>query len=81
MDANSITNKVIGIITETFLLQKDEVNEKSRMGYVKNWDSLNHLHLIISLEQEFGIDFHEDEIVKMTSTTIIVEIISHKIIK
>ena len=81
MDAKSITNKVIGIITETFLLQKDEVNEKSRMGYVKNWDSLNHLHLIISLEQECGIDFHEDEIVKMTSTTIIVEIISHKIIK
>ena len=63
-------------LTEDYLILKD-----LNYGDFKNWDSLNHLHLIISLEQEFGIDFHEDEIVKMTSTTIIVEIISHKIIK
>ena len=77
----SIIPKVISIVTETFLSQKDEVNEKTTMGDVKNWNSLNHLNLIISLEEEFDLDINEDEVVKMTSITSIVDIISYKIIK
>lgn len=81
MDTKNITHKVISIVTKTFLAQKDEVNEKTMMGDLKNWDSLNHLNLIISLEGEFDLDINEDEVVKMTSIISIVDIISYKIIK
>ena len=32
----------------------------------ENWDSLHHLNLIVSLEEEFEMEFEPEEIAKMT---------------
>ena len=32
---------------------------------VPGWDSFNHINLIISIEEEFGVKFTNDEVAKM----------------
>ena len=39
----------------------------STMETLEKWDSLNHLHLMMDLEREFGIRFNSDRIPDLTS--------------
>lgn len=34
---------------------------------VAGWDSVNHLHLVLALEAEFGVQFEPGEIAELTS--------------
>jgi acyl carrier protein len=34
---------------------------------VPNWDSTAHMRMMIALEDEFGIELHEGQMVEMTS--------------
>lgn len=37
------------------------------------WDSVEHLSIVMALEQEFGIQFATDEMMEITSVPLIVE--------
>jgi len=63
---NAFNSKVI-ITAET---KKEDIPE---------WDSLNHLNLIIELEDNFKINFTKDEIVKITSVKSLLEILNKKL--
>jgi acyl carrier protein len=53
--------------------------EDLTMTQINNWDSVNHLILILSLEEDFGINFSENEIPKMKSFLTICEFINRKV--
>jgi acyl carrier protein len=48
-------------------LKKNCLNDCLSMADVENWDSVNHLSLILSLEQSLDIEFSPQEISRMTS--------------
>ncbi len=56
----------------------DEINENSSPDTVKNWDSLQHMNLILALEEEFKISFSDKEIVEMLSVGIIIETLKER---
>jgi len=41
------------------------INEKSSPDSIETWDSLNHIKLIMALEEEFNVTFTDDQIVDM----------------
>ena len=41
-------------------IDKEKIEEDSAIGDFANWDSLNHLRIISSIEQEFHIQFAPD---------------------
>jgi acyl carrier protein len=45
---------------------------------VKEWDSVNHITLVVSIEQEFGIKFKTAELEKMKNVGQMVEQIEKK---
>jgi acyl carrier protein len=45
---------------------------------VKDWDSVNHITLVVSIEQEFGIKFKTAELEKMKNVGQMVEQIEKK---
>ena len=57
------------IIKEHFALilqiNKEDVDYNSTPGTINSWDSLNHLNLIASFEDEFLIDIEPEEIAEM----------------
>jgi acyl carrier protein len=59
--------QVFQILCSVMNTSIDNVNIESSSDNIKNWDSLNHMNLILSLEEEFNISFDSDQIIKMTS--------------
>ena len=46
---------------------------------VPGWDSFNHINLIISIEEEFGVKFTNDEVAKMQNVGDLKKILALKI--
>ena len=42
---------------------KDDISQKTCI----KWDSLNHLNLVVELEDEFGVSFEPEDIAEMKS--------------
>jgi acyl carrier protein len=57
----------------------EKISEKTSQENVENWDSIKHMALVLSLEEELGIRFLNHEIIEMTSVENIVRIMKrHK---
>ena len=46
--------------------------------HIGTWDSLNHMNLIVALEEEFDVTFDEEEINEMISLELIELILKQK---
>lgn len=68
--------KVMGAI---FGRNIEEIGNDASPDTIQEWDSLKHINLIIALEEEFNIEFEDDEIVKMLSYENIVNITNEHI--
>ncbi|MCH8823966.1 MAG: acyl carrier protein [Planctomycetes bacterium] len=54
-------------------LNLKDITEDSGMGKVRGWDSLNHVSLVMSMEEEYDIEIPPDMIGELTSVAEIVE--------
>lgn len=71
-------NRVIAIMSNVFDMDASEINENASPDNIDKWDSLKHINLIVALEEEFGIEFDNDEIADMLNYKLIVEIVKNK---
>ena len=67
MDTSSepIELRVRRIVANTLNLPLDRVPADAHMGSLAEWESMAHLMLVLSLEQEFGRQFSPDEVERM----------------
>jgi acyl carrier protein len=72
-------NKIKEIMAAIFKISADEIDENTSPDTVEKWDSLQHINLVSSLEEEFNIRFNDEEIVEMMNFGLIVFIIKQKI--
>ena len=56
------------------LTKKSEISPE----YIDTWDSIRQIDLIISIEQEFNIQFSDDEIGDLLNFELILQIINEK---
>ena len=71
-------NKLISIISDVLEIDQAEIDEDFEQSHAENWDSLNHLNLIISIEEQFDVSFEPEEIATMTSLKKIEEKLKEK---
>lgn len=70
--------KLIGKIFDTDVLNISE--DKIIPDNIEKWDSMGHLNLITSLEEDFSIEFEPEEIIEMLNGfKEIVKIVNQKI--
>ncbi|EBF6064755.1 acyl carrier protein [Campylobacter lari] len=57
------------------------INENSNLSMqnCKNWTSLNHIDIIMSLEEEFEIKFNKDELSQLKSQNELLQAIKSKV--
>ena len=70
--------KLKEIIASTLHISLDAVTDQLAMSEVETWDSLQHMSLIASLEQAFGVEFTFEEIVSMQSVAEIKRVLAGK---
>jgi acyl carrier protein len=60
------------------LLKATQVDENAQLGITPRWDSLNHIRIILALEQEFGVKVGVQNAPKLTSFKKIVRFLHEK---
>lgn len=66
------------IIIDCLRISEDEIKPELSMKDVERWDSLTHMDLITSLEEELDLRFEMDEIMRMNTIESIYNIINSK---
>lgn len=72
--------RVKGIMAEILDLQVEKINEDTSPDTVKDWDSLKHMQLILSLEEEFNIEIPDEKIDEMLSLKKIIVVLQKMLV-
>jgi acyl carrier protein len=74
-----VQEKVIQVLINIFQVSPDKIFTETTSDNVENWDSMNHINMILALEQEFGISYDEEQAVSMLSVGEIIEVTKGKL--
>ncbi len=74
-----IEKRIKFIMSEVLDLNQDILNDDSSTNNLEEWDSMNHMNLIVALEEEFKCEFDEVDIENMISFKIMKKIIEKKL--
>lgn len=61
------------IMAQIFQIDAESIDDATSPDSVERWDSLKHMQLIMALEDEFGIEFADDDIPELLSFRAIVD--------
>lgn len=75
---NEKLDRVRRIVADTLFLSVDEITADSSRDTVRNWDSVQHLNVVLALEQSFGVRFTPEDFTAMTSVSDILENLASK---
>ena len=78
---NEIDQRIKLIMSTIFEIDINTINDKSSFDTIENWDSMNHMNLIVALEEEFNIQFSDDDIENLLNFKLIKFIIKELINK
>ena len=67
------------VLADVFDLAPGEVGAQTSTDTVEAWDSLQHLSLVLALEEEFGLHFDDEETVSLVSFPLITTIVAERL--
>ena len=67
----NIDDRLKSVFSVVFEMPIEEINNESSPGSIELWDSLKHMNLVIALEEEFNIQFDDEEILEIQSFSLI----------
>ena len=65
-------------MSAVFDIPVDQIKDNSSADTIESWDSLKHMNLVVALEEEFEIEFKDDEIIEMMNYPLIIEVLKNK---
>ena len=71
--------KIYRIISQVLKVPVDQINDSASPDSIEDWDSLRHMNLILALEEEFGIQFEEEQITEILGVGLIVKAIEEAV--
>jgi acyl carrier protein len=71
-------SRIKKVMSDVFNIGVDSINNDSSPDNIENWDSLKHMNLIVALEEEFEVEFDDEEIVDSMNYALILNIVSNK---
>lgn len=72
-------DKIKNIMSVVLEVEFDMISDSDDAKSIDNWDSINHMNLIVALEEEFNVLFDDEEIVELTSVRNIYSLLTLKI--
>lgn len=78
---NELESKLKNVMSIVFELESSEISDDSSPESIENWDSLKHMMLIGALEDEFEIQFTNDEMLELLNYKLIKLILTEKLDK
>jgi|TARA_B100001964_G_C14021519_1_gene504074 acyl carrier protein len=63
--ANKVAERIKIVMSAVFEIPVKQIKDDSSPDTIDTWDSLKHMNMVVALEEEFQIEFTDDEINKM----------------
>ncbi|WP_202949378.1 acyl carrier protein [Sphingomonas sp. PAMC 26621] len=63
--------KLKSVIATVLEIDPADIDDDSSMDTIEKWDSIKHMDLILSLEEEFGVSVPDEEAGELTSYALI----------
>lgn len=79
MITESVFDQVRSIVADLFVVPEEDVGLESSPDTIAMWDSIQHLNLVLSIEQAFRIQLSPEDIERMTNVGLIVSLINEKL--
>jgi acyl carrier protein len=76
---DQVFDKVRRLASELFDVPAGDITAESSPAALENWDSVQHLNLVLALEEEFGVKFEPEDMEKMQSIGQAVQVVSSKL--
>lgn len=70
--------KLKALFKDIFQVDEADFRDDLKPGTVKEWDSVSHLVLFTSLEDEFDIQIRSDELIELTTVGKILELLKSR---
>ena len=78
---DELDSRMIELMATVFDIESDQINADSSVDNLDRWDSVNHMHLVIALEEEFDIEFQDNDAVELISYELIRSHLQEKLAK
>jgi acyl carrier protein len=65
--SSPVLERVRGIAADVLKLPATQITPQSSPESIEGWDSVQHLNLVLALEQEFDVQFEPEEIDQMSN--------------
>ena len=75
---NKKKERIKNVMSAVFEIPEEQIKNDSSPDTIESWDSLKHMNLIIALEEEFEVEFTDNEIFELMNYTLIKSIITGK---
>lgn len=68
-------DRVKAVLAGVLEIDADSINDETSIDTVETWDSIRQINLVLALEEEFGVQLSEDQVVDLLSYPIVLETI------
>ena len=75
----NVSDQVRTIAADLFGVPADKITPTSTPETIETWDSIQHLNLVLALEEKFGVQLSPEEIEQMKSIADIVKLVEGKL--
>lgn len=66
-------DRVCRVIANVLNVNESDLDYNSSPDNIEEWDSLKHMNVVLTLEQEFGVQFNDEQMMSLLSVELIVE--------
>ena len=61
----SVFEQVRGVASDIFGVPAETISAESSPETIENWDSMQHLNLVLAIEEKFGVQLEPEDIEQM----------------
>lgn len=79
MDRETIRRQLQAVMREVFDDDGVEISDATTAGDVKGWDSLNHINLVIAVEERFKVKLTTREVVSLKNVGEMLSLLQSKL--
>ena len=74
-----MTEELRILVADVLRVPPSQIDDSSTPQHFENWDSIQHVSLVVAIEEQFGVEFEPEEIRDMESIGKIDKILSWKL--
>ena len=70
-----MNERLKNIMANVFGIEVEEINEMTSVDNCEQWDSFQHMSLLVAIEEEFGLNLDDDEVLRMRDFASIIDVL------